>query len=147
MTIVPVRDVGKLGVNTDWEALDLPITAWTMATNARFVSDSIKRGPVFATLGNLAANTSPRFSLSYKMLNESSEFLVLNQNGTAYRWQASIPGSTPTETNISPGGYTPADADATFTATLMNGVVYVNRNDRVPWYKLTDGTTFAPLPV
>lgn len=147
MTIVPVRDVGKLGVNTDWESLDLPVTAWTMAVNARFVNDTIKRGPVFSTLGNLTANTEPRFSISYKMLNASSEFLVLNRNGTIYKWQASIPGSTPTETDVSIAGFTPSNADSTYTSTLVNGVVYVNRNDRVPWYKLTDGTTFATLPV
>lgn len=147
MTLVPIRDIGKLGVNTDWSPLDLPVTAWTMGTNVRFVDNRIKRGPVFNTIGALTVNTAPRYSISYKTLNDSAKFLVLNQDGTIIDFTASSPGVTPTQTNISIAGFTPSTATLPYTATIVNGVVYVNRSDRVPWYMTTSGTTFATLPV
>lgn len=145
MTIVPVRDVGKLGVNADWSPVDLPPTAFTMATNVRFTNNRIQRGPVFNTVGTLS-NTSPSSCIAYKLLNDSSQFLVLNKDGTITNWSASNPGTAPTEVNISPAGYTPAVSDLVFTGTILNNVVYVNRSDRVPWYKTTQGSVFAPLP-
>ena len=145
MTIVPVRDIGKLGVNADWSPVDLPITAFTMATNVRFTNNRIQRGPVFNTVGTLT-NTSPSSCIAYKLLNDSSQFLVLNKDGTIVNWSASSPGTAPTEANISPSGYTPATSDLVFTGTILNNVVYVNRSDRVPWYKTTQGSVFAPLP-
>lgn len=147
MTLVPIRDIGKLGVNTDWSPLDLPVSAWTMGTNVRFVDNRIKRGPIFNTIGSLTVNTSPRYSISYKTLNDTAKFLVLNQDGTIIDFAASSPGVTPTQTDISISGFTPSTATLPYTATIVNGVVYVNRSDRVPWYMTTSGTTFASLPV
>ena len=146
MTIVPVRDIGKLGVNTDWSAVDLPITAFTMGSNVRFTNNRIQRGPIFNAVGSLS-NTTPSFCIAYKLLNDSSQFLVLNKDGTVTNWSASSPGTAPTETNISPSGWTAASSDLVYTATILNDVVYVNRSDRVPWYKTTGGATFANLPV
>lgn len=147
MTLVPIRAIGKLGVNTDWSPLDLPVTAWTMATNVRFVDDRIRRGPIFNTIGELTANGSPRYSLSYKTLNGTAKYLVLNQDGTITDFQASSPGSAPTETNISVSGYSASSADIPFTATILNDVLYVNRSDRVPWYMRTSSSSFSTLPV
>lgn len=147
MTIVPFRDIGKLGVNTDWSPVDLPPQVFTMGTNVRFTDNRVRRGPVYSTVGNLTVNTSPRFSVSYKTPSSNSEFLVLNQNGTITKFLASSPGITPTQTDISISAYTPASADSPFTATLLNDIVYINRSDRVPWYKSTSGATFATLPV
>ena len=145
MTIVPIRDIGKLGVNTDWNPVDLPPTVFTMGNNVRFTNNRIQRGPVFNAVGNLS-NTSPSSCIAYKLLNDSSQFLVLNKNGTVVNWSASSPGVAPTEVNISPAGYTPAVSDLVFTGTILNNVVYVNRSDRVPWYKTTQGSVFATLP-
>lgn len=146
MTIVPVRDIGKLGVNTDWSPVDLPVTAFTMGSNVRFTNNRIQRGPIFTSVGSLS-NTSPSYCVAYKLLNDSSQFLVLNTDGTITNWQAATPGSSPTEANISPVGYTPSISNLVFTTTILNDVVYVNRSDRVPWYKTTGGSTFATLPV
>ena len=145
MTIVPVRDIGKLGVNTDWSPVDLPITAFTFGSNVRFTNNRIQRGPIFNAVGALS-NTSPSQCIAYKLLNDSSQFLVLNRDGTIVNWSASSPGTAPTEVNISPAGYTPADSGLVYTATILNDVVYVNRSDRVPWYKTTGGASFATLP-
>lgn len=146
MTIVPVRDIGKLGINTDWNPVDLPITAFTFGSNVRFTNNRIQRGPIFSNVGTIS-NSSPRYALSYKLLNASSQFLICNDDGTITNWQVGNVGSSPTETNISVTGYTPSTNTLPFTACLLNDVVYVNRSDRVPWYKTTTGSTFATLPV
>lgn len=145
MTIVPVRDIGKLGVNTDWSPFDLPLSAWTMATNVRFMDNRIKRGPVFSTIANLTTNTSPRAFRAYRLLNGSFDFLLLNQNGTIVSWRCSTPQGTPVETNVSAPGWTNSSPRLTYTTELFNDVMYVNRSDRVPWRRRSSDNTFGPL--
>lgn len=147
MTIVPFRSIGKLGVNTDWSPLDLPPTAWTMGTNVRFVDDRIQRGPVFSSVGTLSSNTLPRFMVSYKTPDDNSKLMLLNQDGSITDFVASVPGTTPVQTDISAAGWTPSVIGSPYTATLVNNVLYVNRPDRVPWYKPTVGPQFLELPI
>jgi hypothetical protein len=43
-------------------------------------------------------------------------------------------------------GWTPSNYDQPYTGCIINDVVYLNRPDRVPWYKTKNGSAFAPLP-
>lgn len=144
MTLVPLRDIGKLGVNTDWSPFDLPVTAWTMATNVRFHDNRIKRGPVFSSIDTLT-NSQPRFFRPYRLLNGSFEFLLLNQDGTIVSWRCSTPQGTPVETDISASGWTVSSPKLTYTTELFNDVMYVNRSDRVPWAKRNSDNVFVPM--
>lgn len=145
MTLVPIRDVGKLGVNTDWSPFDLPVTAWTFGSNVRFQDNRVKRGPVFSTIATLSTNTSPRSFRAYRLLNGSFDFLLLNQDGTVVSWKCSSPTGTPVETNVTASGWTPDSPKLSYTTELFNDVLYLNRSDRVPWAKRSADNTFAPL--
>ena len=145
MALVPLRDVGKLGVNTDWSPFDLPPTAWTMAQNVRFMDNRIKRGPVFSTVGNLTTNTSPRGFRAYRLLNGSFDFLLLNKDGTIVSWKCSTPSGTPVESDLTVSGWTTDSPKLAYTTELFNDVMYVNRSDRVPWAKRSADNTFSSL--
>jgi hypothetical protein len=143
--IVPIRDLGSLGVVTDTDPFTLPLPAFTMGVNARFEDKRITRGPVFGTAGTLVANTHPRFAISYKQLSGSTQFLIANKNGTITSWSSGGVGGASSEVDISDAGWTPSDYTEPYTATINNDVVYVNRPDRVPWFKSKGATTFAVL--
>lgn len=149
--LVPVRKLGAVGVNTDVDTLALPPEAFSTARNARFNSGVITRGPVFKTCGPLSVNKFPRHIVSY--FKEASEnepsILLCNDNGTIHTWVAGTGYLTSTTTDISIAGYTPASSTSAFTHCVINGIVYVNRPDRVPWYlaATASATVFQELPV
>jgi hypothetical protein len=49
------------------------------------------------------------------------------------------------ETDASLAGYVPSNADTPFTSTILSGVLYQNRSDRVPWALLASATNFVNL--
>jgi hypothetical protein len=85
-------------------------------------------------------------AISYKPLTGTPAFLIGLKNGTVHSWSVSGVGATPTDTDISPTGYTPSDFDTPYTALINNNILYVNRPDRVPWYMVIGGVKFATLP-
>lgn len=145
MPIVPIRDLGSIGVVTDTDPFDLHAPAFTMAVNARFEDKRITRGPVFGTAGTLATNTAPRYAISYKQLAGNTQFLLANLDGTINSWAAGSAGGASTETGVSLAGYTPSTYTEPYTATINNDVVYINRPDRVPWLKTKAATAFTAL--
>ena len=47
MSIIPVRELGRVGVVTDIPGYNVPINAVTRGTNVRFDEGSISRAPIF----------------------------------------------------------------------------------------------------
>lgn len=145
MPIGPIRNLGQYGVITDQDPLLLPPAAFTMGVNARFEDNTISRGPVFRKSGPLSTNSYPRYAVSYKQTTGNPNFVVFNDDGTAVQWSPSgIYGSS--ESPVTASGWTASTYQFPYTGTLINDVVYVNRPDRVPWYKATGGSSFATIP-
>jgi hypothetical protein len=71
----------------------------------------------------------PRFVVSYVGDSDAEELFIGYKNGQVSNW---VVGGTETDYSIS--GYTPADTDAPYTSCQLGGLVYINREDRVPWY-------------
>jgi hypothetical protein len=142
--LFPLRDLGSDGVISDIDPFGTTFKQFSMATNVRFENRKISRGPIFATSGSLT-NTNPRYVVSYSQLSGTSQFHVCNYDGTIQNWSSAGIGATPTITDISASGWTPSNYDAAFTGTIINDVVYVNRPDRVPWFKTKSGSSFATL--
>lgn len=146
MAIVPIRNLGQLGVMTDVEPVDLHPNVWSYAANVRFADNKISRGPVFSKLGQDTTNTAPRWSYSFRLQGETSTFLVCNQDGTV----ATLTPSgvdTLTYDDVSVAAYTPSSQDLPFTATMLSTVAYVNRQDRVPWAYIPGASDFTTLSV
>jgi hypothetical protein len=134
MTVVPLRNLGKLGVITDVEPYDLPPEAFSMGVNVRFEEGRVERGPVFGTLGAFAAD--PAHLVSYEDASGTLQTLYTRSDGHVYNW------TNGGETDKSPAsGWTPA---ATFesltTHTFVNDVLYINRQDHVPFYRATSAS-------
>jgi hypothetical protein len=146
LPIVPIRDLGSIGVITDTDPFDLHMPAFTMAVNARFEDKRISRGPIFGTAGTLVTHPHPRFAISYKQLSGATQFLIANLDGTITSWSAgSVGGGPSVETDISYSGWLPSAYSEPYTATINNDVVYVNRPDRVPWAKTKGAASFTAL--
>jgi hypothetical protein len=133
MAIVPLRNLGQYGVITDVDPLDLPLSAFSYATNVRFTNNRITRSPVFTEVGTSTSNSSPRWAFSYRLTGATATYLTCNQNGTVGTLTIGTPGSSLTYDDISIAAYSPSTQALNYTTTLLSNVVYVNRSDRVPW--------------
>jgi hypothetical protein len=88
---------------------------------------------VFRTLKTLGTS-NPRFVLGSTPTSGLDFLFIGYENGKVYRYQSG------TETDWTIAGYTPSTVEATWTATHLADVIYVNRSDRPPWYlRLSDG--------
>lgn len=140
MSILPLRGLGTVGVVTDKDPYDLPTSAFSFAKNVRFEDDKIQRGAVFRKVAETAAPAKHIFS--YLTQSATPQAFFVAENGTLYEYSttAGLTSRSPT--------FTPATGDYQTTSCTLNGVVYSNRSDRIPWYRVKDavGTPFAILP-
>lgn len=139
--LLPVKDVGSIGVVTDIRPASLPINAFTRAKNVRFDEGSVGRSPVFRTIKD-SLGFNPRFTYaipadasgSYAAVVLVSDTFALKQ----YRNNSvsSIQGTIATTSVFS----------APITGTSLADIAYINRRDQVPVYMANGGTSFAALP-
>ena len=50
MAILPIRDLGSVGVVTDLNPYNLPLNGFSTAINCRFDENQVSRSPVFRTV-------------------------------------------------------------------------------------------------
>lgn len=140
MSILPLRGLGAVGVVTDVDPYDLPTSAFSFAKNVRFEDGKIQRGPVFRKVANTTAK--PKHLLSYLTQNGSPITLMVADDGAVveYSGPSGEIDRTPT--------FTPAVGEFTVSACVLNNAVYINRSDRVPWFREREAVTsdFAPIP-
>jgi hypothetical protein len=123
----PFRDFAKAGVIADQDSYDLPINAFSMASNVRFENGRISRGPIFARLGPLTV--SPRHILSYDDPTHLDHTIFTDVDGKVYDWTES--GGAVDKT---PTTYTPSTSEAVTKSLQTSAMVYINREDHVPFY-------------
>lgn len=140
MSIVPLRDIGNIGVLTDADPYDLPPQAFSYAANVRIENNKIERGSVFRTVGALQKNPRALFGFSDK--NTQPQLITVNDDGSVWQW------TTSGHVTVTPTTYTPSVSTAPVTVCAINNTIFVNRPDRAPWFRSKDGTgEFKPLPV
>ena len=139
--LLPVRDVGSIGVVTDIRPASLPINAFTRAKNVRFDEGRVGRSPVFRAIKE-SLGFNPRFTYAipadasggFAAIVLVSDTFDIKQyaNGTVSSLQGSI---STTSVNAS-----------SMTGTSLADIAYINRRDQVPVYMLNGGSSFATLP-
>jgi hypothetical protein len=139
MALPKLRDLDKYGVITDVDPFDLPLGAWSMALNVRFEDGRINSAPVWRAVGAPLTNTSPRFCYVANKADNTTAIFVGNKDGTVISWTSAA------ETAVSVSGYTPSDAEVTWTGCTLAEVHYLNREDRVPWALGPTATQFSNL--
>lgn len=143
MPMLPLRDLGKYGVVTDVDPYDLPPGAFSFAKNVRFEDNKIQRGAVFRKVTDLSTG-DPLHLTGFVNTAGSPTVLYTTPDGRVI--EKLLDGS---EASRSISGYTPIYSPLPMTSTSLNGVLYLNRGDRVPWYlqmNMAAGTAFTPIP-
>jgi hypothetical protein len=97
------------------------------------------RGPVFRHVADLP-QASPRYCSSVTPTSGLDLLVIGFKSGRLYSYAS---GSF---TNLSVTSYADNDSDLPFTHTHLADVFYVNRGDRVPWYKRSSDAIFQTLP-
>jgi hypothetical protein len=133
-----IRDIGASGIIADPDAYDLPINAWSRGVNVRFRNGKVSRGPVFRTADAMGA-ADPRW---LAVSNPSSGFDTMffcHKSGSVRKW---IGG---TEALANPGGFAPNDSESPFTTCIVGDVLWLNRDDRLPWHYGPSASAFSNI--
>ena len=138
MSIIPVRELGRVGLITDVPGYSIPLNAYTRADNVVFDEGQVRRAPIFRKVKD-SLGFSPRFAIGitpstgYDQVITVSDDWVIKEfvSGTLTDRSGSITGSSDPRP---------------FTGTILANVLYLNREDRVPVYRTLGGTNFADLP-
>jgi hypothetical protein len=147
MPIIPFRQLGALGVNTDTDPFSLPDPRqWTTAQNARFRDGSVWRGPRFRKTGEVAG-TAPQGVIGYGLpAGNGFEYLITFKDGRVVRWnQRGNTGGLGTSKELTPAYWTGHNYDEPGTWAETNAVVYFNRPDRALWYMRKGGKGFQKV--
>ena len=138
MAILPIRDLGAVGVITDTSPYNIPINSFSTAINVRFDEGKATRSAIFRNIkDNLGF--SPRFA--YGIVPASGFDTVLAVSDTYQINEYSSGTITDRSGSIS------ASSDPRpFTGASLADVTYINRPDRVPVFRGPSGTNFADLP-
>lgn len=136
--LTPIRDIAKYGIITDADPYTLPVGAWSFGVNVRFRNGKITRGPVFRRVRG--SGDSVRSLIGFSPTS-----------GTQQTFQAGLDGTitlvTPTtDADYSISGYSPNSSESPITWCHVGGLLYNNREDRVPWYLPASATAFVAIP-
>ena len=137
MATLPIRNLGSTGVLTDPNPYNLPVTGFTSANNVRFDEGKVRRAPVFRTVKD-SLGFDPRAAFGIVPTTGFDTVLMVSDD---YVIKEYANGNV----NDRSGSITGSSDPRPFTVCSLADVVYINRPDRVPVYRLPSGTNFADL--
>src|SRR5690349_5298369 len=88
MPMLPIRNLGELGVIRDPAPYDLPPNALSKGRNVRFRYGRIERSPIFTLLFNTTLS-QPSFCSTITDEDNADQLLVAGSNSTVYHCVAS----------------------------------------------------------
>ena len=134
---LPVRGLGDVGLVTDIDPYNLPINGFTTATNIRFDEGKVKRSAIFRTVKDTLGFT-PRAVFGV-VPPTGFDTVIMVSDAWAIKEYANNTVSDRT------GTITGTSNNKPFTISSLADVIYINRADRVPVFRLPSGTNFADL--
>ena len=137
MAIIPIRDLGSVGVITDTSPYNIPLNGFSKAYNVRFDEGRVRRAPVFRKVKDSLGFT-PRFSFGVVPATGFDTVLIVSDAYVIKEY------ANNTITDVS-GSVTGSSDPRPFTGTSLADVTYINRPDRVPVFRTSAGSTFADL--
>lgn len=138
MPMLPIRNLGELGVIRDAAPYDLPPNALSKARNVRFRYGRIERSPLFTLLFATTAAT-PIFCSTITDENNADQLLVADLDGSVFHTV------TGTQTDVTPAAWSSNNTSSPYTSCTMQGVHYLNREDHVPWFFDKNISEYADL--
>lgn len=142
MSIVPIKQVGQIGLNKDLSQSELPINAWTDAQNIRFLD-----GIAQQFLGHSAVYNTPAYAPQYVMpCNVSSQRYWIYTTATKTFCVTNTGGST-VHTDIT--HVTPRTGVVNnWTGTMLSGVPILNAGNATSYpmaWNLNTANKFVDL--
>jgi hypothetical protein len=137
LSLPKLRELDKFGVITDVDPFDLPLGAWSMALNVRFEDGRVNSAPVWRAVASPLADPAPRYVYVANRADQSTTVYVGYQNGLVSNW------SPISEAAVSPVGYVATTSEAIWSGASLAQVVYINREDRVPWAQRPADSQFS----
>ena len=139
--LLPVRDVGSIGVVTDIRPASLPINAFTRAKNVRFDEGRVGRSPVFRAIKeSLGFNPRLVYAIPADASGGFAAVVLVSDTFSIKQYANGIVSS------LQGSVATTAVNSSSITATSLADIAYINRRDRIPVYMLNGGSSFAELP-
>jgi len=135
--ILPVRNLGDVGVVTDQDASSLPLNVMNRAKNVRFDEGSVKRAPVFRKIFENLGFTPVHITSVYLDSGYNNVFLVSNDFTVKKYINNAI-------TTVHTGTST-ATSDVPVTSTHLAHQIYINRPDHAPITSPMGTVAFVPL--
>jgi hypothetical protein len=133
-----IRELSKYGVITDVSPFNLPPEAFSLGLNCRFADKGVQRAPVLKRVPVTLAESNPRFLATNIPTTGFDSVIIGYLDGTVTSYNG-------TESDVSIFGYSPASSDTPYTSCRLGDVLYVNREDRVPWGLRTSDSIFQAL--
>jgi len=143
MANLPVRGLGKPGIARDPAPYDLPPTAWSGGKNVWFADNKALRTPGFRTVNaDISADVPTPAGIACLYPTSGPDLLfVMGDDDAVFQYNS---GSL---TDVSETGFSPATpSDLQFTDCALGGVLYINRETRVPRYWGPNSSQFEELP-
>lgn len=139
MSIIPVRDLGTVGIIRDRDPTVLPPNAFSDGMNVRFGDNKVERAPIFRTFaGGLAYTTA----FCHGLYNQGGfdSVLIVTKDGYIHQY------ANGADTDISEPGHVSSPATVPYTACTLANCTYINRPDAVPRVLITGAANFVVLP-
>tara|TARA_Y100001938_G_scaffold150777_1_gene243376 strand:- start:17719 stop:19335 length:1617 start_codon:yes stop_codon:yes gene_type:complete len=138
VSIIPVRDLGTVGLITDIPGYNIPLNAFTRADNVVFDERQVRRAPIFRKVKDSLGFT-PRFTIGITPSTGYDQVIVVSD---AWAIKEYVSGTVTDRSGSISGSSDPRP----YTGSVLADIVYINREDRVPVYRTVGGTNFADLP-
>lgn len=136
-TTLPIRNLGGTGVLSDPNPYNLPLTGFTAGNNVRFDEGKVRRSPVFRTIKG-ALSIDPRGAFGIVPDSGFDTVLMVSDDYVIKEYANN-------SVSDRSGSISASSDPRPFTISSLADVVYINRPDRVPVFRLPSGTNFADL--
>lgn len=139
MAIVPIRDLGSVGLIKDISEFALPLNAVSNSRNIFFYDRTVRRAHAFKTIQRSPPVVNPVFSYNVQRSGQVDRVLLVDKSGYMYTVRS---GSY---INATKAGWVANNSTEAFGATLLASNIYVNRSVEVPVKLSPTGTQFTVL--
>ena len=131
MQLIPVENIGQMGVNTDVPAWQLPPNVWSASNNVRFDDLSVRKSQGLKKVFDHLGNTSPIHLETYQSGNDSGTWWIAFGTRSIKLWDGSswkniTPDPLPTDM--------PVDSPGQWQTTKLGSLVYATNGIDAPIY-------------
>ncbi len=144
MQLIPIENIGQMGVNTDVPAWQLPPNVWSDSNNVRFDDLSVRKSQGLKKVFDETGETTPIYLETYQSGTDSGTWWIAFGTDSIQLWNGSE------WKDVTPdGGISKMDVDSPgqWQTTKLGSLVYATNGIDPPFYWEGDNDKkFEPLP-